>query len=243
MLTGSPSPPSTAGALTASVVKTITLPGSGADAIAIDSGVAYVVGGGAQALCRCSIWRPTSWARASPLGATPVAMAVDQVLHTAYVANAGAGTVSVIDEASASVVATVPVGAKPVAIAIDSTRHVAYVVNNAANSVSILDETTNHVTGHVAGRPGTGIRRRRHHDKHDLCRQHKWRAGEHLEDQRSYSRSYSDRILGRLPLRLTHGSARNTLYVEASSPLRWPSRRVALDHGRKDALHIGNARG
>ena len=61
--------------------------------------------------------------------------------------NSGAGTVSVIDTASASVVATVTVGANPVAIAVDSTRHLAYVVNKAANSVSILDETTNTVTG------------------------------------------------------------------------------------------------
>ena len=83
------------------------------------------------------------------VGSEPVAVAVDPVLHTAYVVNSGTGSVSVIDEASARVAATVKVGAKPVAIAVDSTRHLAYVVNKAANSVSILDETTNTVTGTV----------------------------------------------------------------------------------------------
>jgi YVTN family beta-propeller protein len=144
-LTAFPSPLSTA--LAASVVKQIALPGSAADAIAIDSGVAYVVDGRAAGAVSLLDLSTDVVGKTIDVGAAPVAVAVDPVLHTAYVANSGAGTVSVIDKSSASVVATVTVGAKPVAIAVDETRHLAYVVNNAANSVSILDETTNTVTG------------------------------------------------------------------------------------------------
>jgi YVTN family beta-propeller protein len=144
-LTAFPSPLSVAQA--ASVVKQITLPGNGADAIAIDLGVAYVVHGGSAGAVSLLDMSTDVVGKTIAVGAAPVAVAVDPVLHTAYVANSGAGTVSVIDKASASVVATVKVGAKPVAIAVDETRHLAYVVNNAANSVSILDETTNTVTG------------------------------------------------------------------------------------------------
>ncbi len=142
-LTSFPSLPSSATA--ASVVKQITLPGSPADAIAIDAGVAYVVDGGAAGAVSMLDLSTDVVGKAITVGAAPVAVAVDPILHTAYVANSGSGTVSVIDKASAKVVATVKVGAKPVAIAVDSTRHLAYVVNNAANSASILDETTNTV--------------------------------------------------------------------------------------------------
>jgi YVTN family beta-propeller protein len=145
---------SSSGALQASVVKQITLPGSGADAIAVDSGVAYVVDGGTAGTVSLLDLATDVVGKTIAVGAAPVAVAVDPVLHTAYVVNSGAGTVSVIDKASASVVATVTVGSKPVAIAVDSTRHLAYVVNNAANSVSILDETTNTVTDTLQVGPG-----------------------------------------------------------------------------------------
>jgi YVTN family beta-propeller protein len=154
VFTGPPSTVSSSGALAASVVKQITLPGSGADAIAIDSGVAYVVDGGAAGAVSLLDLTTDVVGKTIAVGAAPVAVAVDPVLHTAYVVNGGTGTVSVIDKASASVVATVTVGAKPVAIAVDSVRHLAYVVNNAANSVSILDEKTNTVTGTVQVGPG-----------------------------------------------------------------------------------------
>jgi YVTN family beta-propeller protein len=148
--TDTPSPASSnSGALEASVLKQITLPGSFADAIAIDSGVAYVVDGGAASAVLLVDLTTDVVSKTIAVGASPVAVAVDPVLHTAYVVNGGTDTVSVIDKSSASVVATVPVGAKPIAIAIDATRHLAYVVNNAANSVSILDETTNTVTATV----------------------------------------------------------------------------------------------
>jgi YVTN family beta-propeller protein len=146
-LTAFPSPPLFAQA--ASVVKQITLPGSGADAIAIDSNTAYIVDGGAASAVSLLDLTTDVVGKTIAVGAAPVAVAVDPVLHTAYVVNGGTGTVSVIDKASASVVATVTVGAKPVAIAVDSTRHLAYVVNNSGNSMSILNEETNTVTGTV----------------------------------------------------------------------------------------------
>jgi YVTN family beta-propeller protein len=143
-MTSFPPPPSAA--LMASVVKQVALPGSGADAIAIDSDVAYVVDGGAASAVLMLDLTTDVVSKSIAVGAAPVAVAVDPTLHTAYVVNGGTGSVSVIDKASASVVATVPVGAKPVAIAVDPTRHLAYVANNAGNSISIIDEKTNTVT-------------------------------------------------------------------------------------------------
>jgi YVTN family beta-propeller protein len=151
-LTSFPPPPSSA--TVASVVKQIPLPGSGADAIAIDSSVAYVVNGGAAGTVSVFDLTTDTVSKTIDVGTAPIAVAADSVTHTAYVVNSGAGTVSVIDEASASVVATVTVGTKPVAIAVDPTRHLAYVVNNEANSVSILDETTNTVSATLPVGPG-----------------------------------------------------------------------------------------
>ena len=142
-LTGTPSPIlQSSEAPAASVAKQIPLPSSGADAIAIDSGVAYVVDGGEAGAVELLDLTTDVVGKTIAVGAAPVAVAVDPVMHMVYVVNSGAGTVSVIDEASASVVATVTVGAKPVAIAVDSTRHLAYVANSSSNTVSVIDETT-----------------------------------------------------------------------------------------------------
>ena len=65
------------------------------------------------------------------------AEAVDPTLHTAYVANL-AGTVSVIDETTGTVTATVPVGADPSGVAVDPTLHTAYVTNEDASTVSVI---------------------------------------------------------------------------------------------------------
>jgi YVTN family beta-propeller protein len=83
-----------------------------------------------------------------------------QAQTRAYVANsnypnAGADTVSVIDTATNTVVATVGVGINPfdVAITPDGTR--AYEMNQGSSSVSVIDTTTNTVvaTVGVGGQP------------------------------------------------------------------------------------------
>ena len=48
-----------------------------------------------------------------PVGSSPRAVAVDPSTQTAYVTNAGDGTVSVIDAATRAVTATIPVGLRP----------------------------------------------------------------------------------------------------------------------------------
>ena len=74
----------------------------------------------------------------------------------AYVANYGSNTVSAIDTATNTVVATVGVGNAPGAIAVtpDGTR--AYVVNQASNTVSVIDTATNTVVATVGGRNAPG---------------------------------------------------------------------------------------
>jgi YVTN family beta-propeller protein len=66
----------------------------------------------------------------------------------AYVTNRGSNSVSVIDTASNTVVATIPVGAFPEGVAItpDGTR--AYVTNES-NTVSVIDTATNTVVATI----------------------------------------------------------------------------------------------
>ena len=84
-----------------------------------------------------------------------------QAQTRAYVTNSQDNTVSVIDTATNTVVATVPVGTNPYGIAItpDGTR--AYVANSGAidyNAVSVIDTATNTVIAHIpAGETPTGI--------------------------------------------------------------------------------------
>jgi serine/threonine protein kinase, bacterial len=52
-------------------------------------------------------------------------VAVDPTSHTAYVANGGASTVSVINETTGKVTATIPVGADPDGVGVDPTSHTA----------------------------------------------------------------------------------------------------------------------
>jgi YVTN family beta-propeller protein len=66
----------------------------------------------------------------------------------AYVTNAGAKSVSVIDTTAGPprVVATVGVGAIPVHVSISPDGVHAYVTNAGSDSVSVIDTTTNAVT-------------------------------------------------------------------------------------------------
>ncbi len=67
----------------------------------------------------------------------------------AYVTNSNSSSVSVIDTASNSVVATVGVGGRPIGIGITPDGSRAYVANSNSNSVSVIDTATNSVVATV----------------------------------------------------------------------------------------------
>jgi YVTN family beta-propeller protein len=77
-------------------------------------------------------------------------VAVDTATGTVYVANA-AGTVSVIDEATNTVTATITVGKEPAGVAVDPAGTV-YVANESAGTVSVIDAATSAVTATVGVR-------------------------------------------------------------------------------------------
>jgi YVTN family beta-propeller protein len=83
-----------------------------------------------------------------PLG-VGLGTAAAQAQIRAYVTNASSDTVSVIDTATNTVVATVPVGLFPFKVAItpDGTR--AYVTNYNSKTVSIMDTATNTVVATI----------------------------------------------------------------------------------------------
>jgi YVTN family beta-propeller protein len=82
----------------------------------------------------------------SPYGfntdANPTAQAVDTSTGTLYVANEGSDSVSVVDEASDSVVATVPTGTSPDAIDFDSATSEVFVANFGSNSLTTFSTAT-----------------------------------------------------------------------------------------------------
>src|SRR3989442_6835324 len=78
------------------------------------------------------------------IGATSV-----QAQPFAYVANQGSSTVSVIDTASNTVVATIPVGSSPNGVAITPNGAFVYVANEGSSSVSVIDTASNTVVATV----------------------------------------------------------------------------------------------
>ncbi len=63
-------------------------------------------------------------------------------------ANGGTHTVSVINETTGTVTATIAVGENPAAVAVDPTLHTAYVAN-LGGTVSVINEATNAVTATI----------------------------------------------------------------------------------------------
>jgi YVTN family beta-propeller protein len=76
------------------------------------------------------------------VGAGPVSIATSDATGRAYVANAGDGTVSVIDGGSDSVVTTIPVGSHPYSIAVNPETKSVYVTHTFSDSFTIIDEAT-----------------------------------------------------------------------------------------------------
>jgi YVTN family beta-propeller protein len=85
------------------------------------------------------------------VGAAPVSIAADEKNGCAYVANAGDGTVSVIDGKSDQVVAVVTVGSHPYSIAADSTLGRIYVTRTYSDKLMVIDDATNRASDVKAG--------------------------------------------------------------------------------------------
>ena len=94
---------------------------------------------------------PTRWHRLpSRLALSPVAAAVRGDESLVYVTNSGgSNTVSVINTATNTVVATIPVGSVPQLLAVspDGTR--VYVPNQGSNTVSVINTATNTVVATI----------------------------------------------------------------------------------------------
>lgn len=86
-----------------------------------------------------------------PVGAAPVSIAVDSASGRAYVANAGDGTVSIIDGTSNTVVATVSVGARPYSIAANPRTGMVYVSHTFSDKTTVLNGATQAVTQLTTG--------------------------------------------------------------------------------------------
>lgn len=85
-----------------------------------------------------------------PVGANPIGLALSPDGTTAYTANWGDGTVSVINLATNTVTATIAVGVNPYELVVSPNGKTVYVVNNQAGSVSVIDTATNTVTATIA---------------------------------------------------------------------------------------------
>ena len=86
-----------------------------------------------------------AWLRALSLGLLGVMLvsAPAEAKPFAYVTNIASNTVSVIDTATNTVVATVPVGRLPQGVAITPDGTHAYVTNNFSGTVGVIDTATN----------------------------------------------------------------------------------------------------
>jgi YVTN family beta-propeller protein len=87
-----------------------------------------------------------AFAGAPPIATVPVGqadhwVAVDRINHHVYATAAVSNNVSVIDQPTNTVTATIAVGNGPVGEATDETRQLLYVANFLGNTLSVIDET------------------------------------------------------------------------------------------------------
>lgn len=103
---------------------------------------------------------PSAGATAAPSGPPTIAtsirvgngafgVAVEPAGHSAYVANTGANSVSVVDTTSRTVTATIAVGRHPVGVAVDPSTRTVYVTNFDDASVSVIDMAGSKVVARV----------------------------------------------------------------------------------------------
>src|SRR5665213_2789504 len=116
--------------------------------VAVDSSAhkVYAAGG-------ANLWEVDAAADriASLTASGTTAVAANPATHRVYVTSdtGPTGTLSVIDESTGALIATVPVGKVPKGVAVDTSANVIYATNGADNTVSVIDGTTNTVTATV----------------------------------------------------------------------------------------------
>ena len=77
-------------------------------------------------------------------------IATAQAAPLVYVVNQGDGTISVLDPAGNTVIATIPIGQFPTGIAASPGGRQVYVGNAGSNTVSVIDTASNTVVANVA---------------------------------------------------------------------------------------------
>ena len=75
--------------------------------------------------------------------------AAAQAAPFAYITNSGSNSVSVIDTATDTVVATIPVGTEPLGVAVNATATRVYVTNRGSATVSVIEAATHSVVASV----------------------------------------------------------------------------------------------
>jgi len=85
--------------------------------------------------------RPTAW---------PIALAVNADTKRVYVANQYLSTISVIDEETNAIVATVAVGERPASVAVNPNTNRIYVAMAATSDVSVIDGATDTVVATIS---------------------------------------------------------------------------------------------
>ncbi len=81
------------------------------------------------------------------VGKNPVYIDVNPYNQMVYVANKNSATISVINETTNEVAATIPVGIHPIALVSDNGY--VYVSNQESNSISVINDTTNRVVATI----------------------------------------------------------------------------------------------
>jgi YVTN family beta-propeller protein len=92
-----------------------------------------------------SQWHVPAYVADADSRTAPKTVTVAQQRTLTYVTNFNANTVSVIDSATNTVIATIPVGASPRGVAISPGGTRAYVTNLGSNTVSVISTATNAV--------------------------------------------------------------------------------------------------
>ena len=85
-----------------------------------------------------------------PTGPGPAGVAIDVKNHSAYIANSGNGTVSVVDTQTKTITTSISVGGDPTAVAVDQGADRVYVTLPAAGVIKAIDTTTNTVSNTIA---------------------------------------------------------------------------------------------
>ena len=83
------------------------------------------------------------------IGTSPVGVAYDSGKGEVFVANHFSDSVSVISDASNTVVATIPVGSNPQGVGYDSGKGEVFVTNQGPNTVSVISDTSNTVVATI----------------------------------------------------------------------------------------------